>query len=125
MSQEPARLEDLPLAQWERGMMEIADALADELRAAGAPMDADLPARLAFRICSQFGGKSWYIPKGANLDLARKHAAIYAAHDGTRHGPHGIIALAEQYGISEIALYRILARQRELRRKRIQSELSL
>lgn len=116
---------DLPVEHWERGMAEMADLLADELRQAQVDVPPALAGRLAWRICREFGGKSWYIPKGEKLERARRELTIYAEHDGTRHGPNGIVALAARHGLSEIYVYRLLDRQRELRRKQLQSELGL
>jgi Mor family transcriptional regulator len=111
--------------RWEKGLAEIADLLAEELRAAGFAATPDLPGRLAFRLCKAFGGQQWYIPKAASLERARRDDALFRAHDGTRHGPNGVVALAQQAGLSEIYLYRLLDRQRELRRKQVQPELGL
>lgn len=129
MSQDPAVYaaddDNAQPARWEQGMAEIADLLAEELRAAGFAATPDLPGRLAFRLCKAFGGQQWYIPKAASLERARRDDALFRAHDGTRHGPNGIVALAARHGLSEIYVYRLLDRQRELRRKQLQPELGL
>ena len=117
--------------RWEKGMAEIADLLADELRQAGEVMKTPvlardarpLAARLAARLFACIGGSSWYIPKGASLERARRDLEIYAAHDGTRVGPNGVEALCRRYRLSEVHIYRILARQLAMRRQRHQGEL--
>lgn len=93
MSQEPAPYQadtddDLLSApeRWEKGMAEIADLLADELRQAGVTRPS-LPGQLAYRLCRDMGGTTWYIPKGAAMRRALRDLAIHAEHDGTRHGP--------------------------------------
>ena len=65
----------------------------------------------------------YYIPKAANLDRARRDLEIASSHDGTRTGPQGVLSLAQRHNLSEIHVYRILDRQRELRRRQMQGEL--
>ena len=128
MSQDPAVYapddDSAPPARWEQGMAEIADLLAAELQAAGVSgAHGPLGARLACRLCAYMGGRMYYIPKAANLDRARRDLEIASSHDGTRTGPQGVLALAQRHNLSEIHVYRILDRQRELRRRHVQGEL--
>ena len=55
--------------------------------------------------------------------IARRDLEIASSHDGTRTGPQGVLALAQRHNLSEIHVYRILDRQRELRRRQMQGEL--
>lgn len=112
--------------RWESTLAEMTDLLGAELHAAGIRQDAaTLAARLACRLCEAMGGRMYYIPRAANLKRARRDLEISATYDYTRLGPNGIHALARRHGLSEIYVYRILARQLEMRQCKDQAELNL
>ena len=50
---------------------------------------------------------------------------IWLEYDGTVMGPNGSVALSHRYGMSEIHIYRIIARQRGLHRHETQQALML
>lgn len=112
--------------RWESTLAEMTDLISAELQTSGIKQDiAGLAARLACRLCEAMGGRMYYIPRGASLERARRDLEIFTTHDGTRLGPNGVHALARRHGLSEIYVYRILARQLEMRRGKSQAELKL
>jgi len=124
----PAAAPDDPLAtpeQWEASMAEIADFTIAELTAAGlaAPDARRLGCRVAVRLCRELGGTRYYWPRGDALERAVRDLALWAAHDGTVDGPHGVRALARAHHVSDVHVWRIIARQRELHRQRVQLPL--
>lgn len=103
-------MDDERIGNWEPAMVELSGFLADELVRAGQGEQAsDLAARLVVRICQEFGGQTWYLPRGAALERARRNLAIWQTYDGTVHGANGILSLASRYGITDVYVYRILA----------------
>lgn len=116
---------DVP-ERWESTLAEMTDLLIVELRANGIQHDAPhLAMKLAIKLCEAMGGRMYYIPLGANMRRAKRDLEIFSSHDGTRLGPNGVHALARRHGLSEIYVYRILARQLEMRRGQAQGELKL
>ena len=112
---------------WERAMIEIADFAADEAEQAGLPWPhaRRIGARIARRLCQELGGTRYYWPKGEAFERAVRDLQIWEEFDGTPDGPHGITALSRRHKMTDIHLYRIIARQRALHRKRVQMELPL
>ena len=64
------------------------------------------------RMTAVLGGGNFYIPKNDVLRQMRRNLALWRAFDGTVNGPHGIKALARQYAITEMHVYRIVKAQR-------------
>lgn len=114
-------------ARWPRELVEITDYLADELGHARPELDPTaarvLAGRLMARIAREYGGTTLYLPKGLALERTLRDLRIWAEYDGTVAGPHGIEAIARREGISTIYVYRILAAQRDLHRRRRQADL--
>lgn len=109
--------------QWEQAMAEIAEFSGAALREAGlaAPEARRLGCAVAIRLCRELGGARYYWPRGVALDRAVRDLAIYAAHDGTVHGPRGLVALAREHGMTEVHVRRIVNRQRDLHRQAARS----
>jgi len=108
-------------------MADWIDLAADELTRGEGPMEPDTARRVAVRIvarlCREHGGTSPYIPKGDALERAIRDATLWADYDYTTDGPRGVRALARRENLTEVHVYRILDRQRELHRTRVQPRL--
>ncbi len=89
-------------------LSEIGDIISRELSAAGVSESAALANRCARRLATSFGGQILYLPKGAAGERLVRNCEIRRLHDGTRHGPNGVTALASRYGLSEVHIYRVL-----------------
>lgn len=111
--------------RWEKTMADIADVLVEELRRAGVEGAQCLGRKLAFALSQAIGGTQIYLPRGDAIRRASRDLGIWLEYDGTVMGPNGSVALSQRYGMSEIHIYRIIARQRGLHRTEHQSELSL
>ena len=81
--------------------------------------------KLAFALSQAIGGTQIYLPRGDAIRRASRDLGIWMEYDGTVMGANGSVALSQRYGLSEIYIYRIIARQRGLHRTEHQSELSL
>ncbi|MCJ8285122.1 Mor transcription activator family protein [Halomonas sp.] len=74
---------------------------------------------LAVRALSHFhGGHIFYLPKGQQIDRALRDREIWERHDG-----QNVAELAKAYGLNEVRIYKILAEQRLLARRRHQPDL--
>jgi Mor family transcriptional regulator len=111
--------------RWEKTMADIADVLVDELRQAGIDGACSLGRKLAFALSQALGGTQIYLPRGDAIRRASRDLGIWLEYDGTVMGPDGSVALARRYNLSEIYIYRIIARQRGLHRSETQTALEL
>ena len=95
-------------------LFDMADVVCDELTQVGLDVNAveSLAVRVILRLSQDFGGETFYFPKGEALRRLGRDLAICTAHDGTRDGPNGTRALCRRYGVTEVHVYRILARNR-------------
>lgn len=109
--------------RWERGMADVAETIISELNRLGIANAARVGCQVAISLCQERGGSYWYIPRGEGLSRAVRDMAIWHEHDGTVSGANGIEVLAKRHGLTEISVWRILARQRALHVKKIQGEL--
>lgn len=98
-----------------RLLCEITDFAARALEQSGipAPDSRRLAINVTTALSENLGGVTLYLPRGQAAKIAARDQLIYAAYDGK---PETVTALARQHGLSEIATYRILDRQRQLRR---------
>jgi Mor family transcriptional regulator len=122
---EPSPVDDLlsDPERWESTLADIADVLITELAQAGTPDAKALGCRLTLKLCQERGGAMFYLPRGDSLRRAVRDLEIWHDYDGTVMGKSGSVALAKRYALSEIHIYRIVARQRGLHRAQTQSEL--
>ena len=81
--------------------------------------------KLAFALSQAIGGTQIYLPRGDAIRRASRDLGIWMEYDGTVMGANGSVALSQRYGLSEIYIYRIIARQRGLHRTEHQPELML
>lgn len=128
-----ATLEDLPAAAealasepalWPRQLAEHADALEDELQRLDTPLEPltarRLACRLTARIARSCGGTCIYLPKDDSLERVLRDMAIWSQYDGNAET---IRSIAKQLDMTPIHVYRIIARQRALHRRRFQADL--
>lgn len=111
--------------RWEKTMADIADILVDELHRTGVQQARLLGNRLTFALSQHLGGTQIYFPRGDAIRRASRDLGIWLEYDGTVMGPDGSVALARRYNLSEIYIYRIIARQRGLHRSETQTALEL
>lgn len=104
MTEKPNRAESL--------LSEMSELIASELAARGIASPGELAAACVGRLAKALGGCQFYLPKGAGLDRHLRDVQIRASHDGTVDGPRGVTALARQHGLTEICVWRVLAKQR-------------
>lgn len=104
-------------------MADVADTIIAELNRQGIANAHHVGCQVAISLCQERGGSYWYIPRGEGLTRALRDMAIWHEHDGTVTGANGIEALAKRNGLTEISVWRILARQRALHVQKVQSEL--
>lgn len=118
------QLDRVPLAElerhWPERLAELVAVLVAELRRNGAQPEraAELAAKQAAAIGHYLGGRAVYIPTGDRLFVALRDNLIYAAFHGDN-----IDELARRYDLSVPAVYRIVAEQRRIWRRRRQADL--
>lgn len=115
------RLEDPEIIKrWPQSLADMLMVIESAYRRAG---DDDETARMrafvAVRALAIFhGGRIFYLPKGKQIDRALRDREIWERHDG-----HNVAELAREFELNEVHIYRILAEQRKLARKRHQPDL--
>lgn len=111
---------ELPDARWAPTLAAMVAVLASTLKRQG--IDEDQAARLAtagvLAQAEYAGGRMMYLPRGDRLRLALRDAEIWQ-----RAKRGNINALAQEYGLSDIHIYRICKQQRELYIARRQGRL--
>ena len=104
-------------------LAEIADAAAQTLRTV-AGLDAEQADYLGYHImraiAEHAGGAQVYIPKADSIERCARDEAIWQAFRGDNHRE-----LARRYGVTEIHVYRIIRRMREVERARRQGRLPI
>jgi Mor family transcriptional regulator len=58
------------------------------------------------------GGALIYMPRDLSAKIATRDAQIFAEYE---HTPESVSALARRFGLSEVHVYRVLEKQRQLR----------
>ncbi|OHC68616.1 MAG: hypothetical protein A3H93_09135 [Rhodocyclales bacterium RIFCSPLOWO2_02_FULL_63_24] len=83
----------------------LADTVAAELVAAGIGDEqaAEIGVKVMDRMRKDWGGDSFYFPKGCAIDIARRDLEIYEKFDGRNH-----TELGREYDLSVIHIYRIV-----------------
>lgn len=69
-----------------------------------------LASAVIVRWARDYGGAMFYLPRGDSLERLARNLEICRLHDGTVKGPQGINALAQRYGLTEIHVWRVLAK---------------
>ncbi len=87
----------------------LPEALAEQLALASAE-----------RMRQRWGGQLTYIPIGASHEAMRRWLQIWSKFTGDN-----IPQLAKEFSLSEVYVYQIIRRMREIERERVQSKLNL
>jgi len=102
---------------WPKLLVDMLDVARAALMDAGAREGRarDIAIIVLRALARYHGGRSAYLPTGDTLEDALKHYRIW--HES---GKTSVRELSEKYGLSEVHIYRIVARQRNLVRARAQ-----
>lgn len=112
----PAELERV----WPKLLVDMLDVSRAALMDAGAKEErAREISIIVLRALARYhGGRSAYLPTGDALEEALTHHRIWQAS-----GKLSVRELSEKFDVSEVHIYRIIARQRSLARSRVQPDL--
>lgn len=120
-------LTEVPPDLWPERIAALVDLVLDEIQQVDARLPPALARHLAsrtvVRLIREHGGTMWYIPQPGSLERVLRNLTIWAEHDGTTDGPHGVRALARRYRLSDASVWAILKVEREHHRRRVQPEL--
>lgn len=102
---------------WPKLLVDMLDVACAALMDAGAKEGRarDIAIIVLRALARYHGGRSAYLPTGDTLDDALKHYRIFK-----ESGKTSVRELSEKYGMTEVHIYRIVARQRQLVRARAQ-----
>lgn len=111
---------DFDESKWPAQLVEFLQVLEAMHRRKGLAADAAFAnARdVVLALATHLGGRQFYLPRGDRLAIALRDAEIWHRFDG-----RNVAELAAQHGLTEIHLYAVLRRQRDLHRQRHQSRL--
>lgn len=117
-----ANLDDLPKERWPQELVNAIEVLEAAYHRAGYPDEAAFTlARVGMVALADYrGGRQWYLPRGDALATALRDAEIYR-----RARRDNIGALADEYGLTERHVWRIVRQQYALHRRKIQLQLPL
>jgi len=117
-----ANLDGVPKERWPQELVHAIEVLeAVYLRAGKSEAEAFELARAGIVALAEYrGGRQWYLPRGDALTVALRDAAIYR-----RARRDNIAALAEECGLTERSIWRIVSQQYALHRRKIQLQLPL
>ena len=106
---------------WPQMLVDVLNLTRDALVAAGAtPDQARHAAIVMVRTMANYnGGRSVYLPRGQSLDDAIRDHSMYSAWSKGA----AIADLMREHTLTEQCVYRIIARERELHRKKVQPGL--
>jgi Mor family transcriptional regulator len=110
----------LPEGRWPQMLADFIDVLRAAYKRDG--LDDEQTDRLArqgvLALSDYLGGRYFYLAKGENLKAFLRDDQIWREFNG-----QNIAELAQRYNVSERHVYRVLAEQRAMRRKRRQGQL--
>ena len=112
------------VSRWPSQLAEMTDLVAVALAVLPAPEARRLAAHVIVSLCRAYGGGSVYIPKPDAIERALRDLTLWAEHDGTVDGPHGIRVLARRYKLSEQRVWNLLKVEHERHLRRVRPELS-
>jgi Mor family transcriptional regulator len=73
---------------------------------------------IAHELCDRYKRQIVYVPQDIDFVLAKRNRQIWERFDGTN-----ILELASDYDMSEVQIYKIIAKQREMQKKKEQPTL--
>jgi Mor family transcriptional regulator len=105
---------------WPKTLVELVEVFAAHYRERGVEeADAKTEARLVvLTLAKYFGGRMWYVPRGDALTRALRDMEIWHRFDG-----RNAQALAAEFRLSFVEIYRTIAEQRALHRDKTQPKL--
>ncbi len=89
-------------------LAEMAEVLTPIFASAGVADSGGWAENATRQLCAHFGGSSLYFPRDSAAQRERRDAEIRRRHDGTRES---VVHLAREFGLTEIYIYRLLARR--------------
>ncbi len=112
--------DDVPMKKWARSLIEGVEAQVAAFQRMGySQEEAHRLAQTAMVVLSQlWGGRSQYLPFGESLTIALRDSEIF--HRATRDN---LLALADEYKMTERHVRRIVFTQARLHRRRMQGSL--
>jgi Mor family transcriptional regulator len=110
---------DEPSARWPQSLADMVDVAAQALAAEGDRAQG-LARQVLYALAKYHGGRQFYLPTGDALDRAIRDTRLWQEYTGR---PEDIARFVRETGLTEQAVYRILAEQRRLHRDRTQAKL--
>lgn len=101
------------LSRAEGLLQEMASIVQAELGNHAISNASELAGQIVASIGRHLGGQQIYLPRGQAAERLARDISIRQEYDFSPAGPHGVKALAKRHGLSELAIYRILARGRK------------
>lgn len=112
--------DDAPEERWAPLLARLVEVLVARFRRTGMSEDAadKLASASVIEIAHYFGGRMVYLPRGDQLRLALRDGEIFRR---SRRG--NIQQLAQEYGLTDIQVYRIIRQQQRLHLAKVQGRL--
>lgn len=117
-SLEQAGVDDVPEERWAQTLVHMVQVTEACLRRSRVQEPEAVARAVVLELANYFGARQWYLPRGDRLRIALRDAEIY------RRAKRGNIeALALEYGLNVIQVYRIVRQQKALHIAKIQGRL--
>lgn len=118
---QPLPLDDEEIRHaWPQSLVDMLDVVTDaHVRKGVDPAAARDYAFTAMQALAEYhGGRMWYLPFGEGVAVAIRNKRIWHAFTGSN-----LHQLARDFELCEMAIYKILRRQRALHRRRVQPDM--
>ena len=100
---------------WPQRLVEAYEVISAMLKKLHPEMDSHPFTVLVLKALSEyFGGQSFYLPKNQRMEILMRDIAIYKDFNGRNVGK-----LAKKYRVSEQTIYTAIAKQRDLRQRKL------
>lgn len=117
-SLEQAGVDDVPEERWAQTLVHMVQVTEACLRRSRVQEPEAVARAVVLELANYFGARQWYLPRGDRLRIALRDAEIY------RRAKRGNIPqLAQEYGLTDIHVWRIVRDQRALHIQKIQGRL--
>lgn len=109
---------------WPKSLATMVDIAADALARSGEPeaRAVDLSITVLAALARYHGGRMFYLPTGDTLDIALRNNRLWREYKGR---PEDVDRFMRETGLTQQAVYRILADQRALHVGKAQGRLAL